>query len=100
MEDLEYETIEMSAYDQPTIARLFLAIWYMVLSNSDIVCFFILLLNQIESATFLSLPLPLMVFYWGNLSTPRPSKTFWVTIIAYTEVNKITTYTITTLFGF
>ena len=33
----------------------------------------------------ITLPLPLMVFFWGTLSNPRPSKSFWVAMIAYTE---------------
>lgn len=80
------DTEEMSSYDQPTIIRLVLAIWYIIMSRSEILCYFIIFLNQIKNATFLSLPLPLMVFFWGALTIPRPSKTFWITIIAYTEV--------------
>ncbi|XP_068903612.1 piezo-type mechanosensitive ion channel component isoform X9 [Tenebrio molitor] len=82
----EYEVTEMSSYDQPPIIRLMLAIWYIVMSRSENLCYFIIFLNQIKSATFLSLPLPLMVFLWGTLTIPRPNKTFWVTIIAYTEI--------------
>lgn len=33
----------------------------------------------------MALPLPLLVFMWGTLSLPRPTKTFWVTLIAYTQ---------------
>ncbi|XP_049822868.1 piezo-type mechanosensitive ion channel component isoform X3 [Aethina tumida] len=82
----EFEEGEMSSYDQPPIARLCLAIWYIVMSRTELLCYFFIFLNQIKSATFLSLPLPLMVFFWGSLTVPRPSKTFWVTIIAYTEI--------------
>lgn len=77
---------ELSTHDQPTIIKLLLAIWYIIMSRSEIVCYFVIFLNQIKTATFMSLPLPLMVFFWGSLTIPRPSKTFWITIIAYTEV--------------
>ncbi|KAK9732190.1 Piezo [Popillia japonica] len=82
----EYDTGELSSHDQPTIIRFLLSIWYIILSHSDILCFFAIFLNQVRSATFLSLPLPLMVFFWGTLTVPRPSKNFWITIIAYTQL--------------
>ncbi|XP_057662844.1 piezo-type mechanosensitive ion channel component isoform X1 [Diorhabda carinulata] len=77
---------EMSSVDQPTIVRLLLASWYLIMSRSEIVCYFVIFLNQLRNSNLISLPLPLMVFFWGSLTIPRPSKTFWVTIIAYTEV--------------
>lgn len=83
--DIDYSE-EMSSQDQPTLFRLVLAIWYILMSRSEFLCYFVIFLNQIKNATFLSLPLPIMVFFWGALTIPRPTKTFWVTIIAYTEV--------------
>uniref|UniRef100_A0A1B6DCY7 Uncharacterized protein n=1 Tax=Clastoptera arizonana TaxID=38151 RepID=A0A1B6DCY7_9HEMI len=77
---------ELSTADQPPIVRLCLALWFAIISHSEIVCYFMVFLHQIKSATLLSLPLPIMVFTWGTLTVPRPSKTFWVTIIAYTEI--------------
>ncbi|XP_060518446.1 piezo-type mechanosensitive ion channel component [Cylas formicarius] len=82
--DDEYE--EMSSDGQPPTVKLILAVWYVIMSRSEWLCYFAVFLNQAKRATLLSLPLPLMVFFWGSLTIPRPSKTFWVTIIAYTEV--------------
>jgi len=29
--------------------------------------------------------LPLLIFFWGTLTFPRPQKTFWIILIAYTQ---------------
>lgn len=84
----EFDAGELSSYDQPTIIRFALSLWFIILNHSDILCYFVIFLNQIKSATLLSLPLPLLVFLWGTLTVPRPSKNFWVTIIAYTQVSR------------
>ncbi|XP_059490786.1 piezo-type mechanosensitive ion channel component-like isoform X3 [Neocloeon triangulifer] len=71
---------------------LFHALWFAVLAHSELVCYGMVFLHQVKSASILSLPLPLMVFLWGSLSVPRPSKFFWVTIIGYTEMVVIAKY--------
>ncbi|KAJ2953804.1 hypothetical protein O0L34_g1430 [Tuta absoluta] len=83
---LEEHDDSMFKQDRSVFVHLIFAIWYAVLAHTDIVCYIMVFINQIQSATILSIPLPLMVFLWGTLTIPRPTKTFWVTLIAYTEV--------------
>ncbi|XP_078033569.1 piezo type mechanosensitive ion channel component isoform X1 [Augochlora pura] len=82
----EDEGAELSEVDQPPIIQLMASIWFGILAHSSLLCYFMVFLHQIKNASVLSTPLPLMVFCWGSLTIPRPSKTFWVTLIAYTEV--------------
>nr|XP_026488209.1 piezo-type mechanosensitive ion channel component isoform X2 [Vanessa tameamea] len=83
---LEEQDDSMFKQEKSPIIHLVYALWYAVLAHTDIVCYIMVFINQIQSATILSIPLPLMVFLWGTLTIPRPTKTFWVTLIAYTEV--------------
>ncbi|XP_017766739.1 PREDICTED: piezo-type mechanosensitive ion channel component isoform X2 [Eufriesea mexicana] len=75
----------LTEVDQPPIIQLLASIWFGILAHSCLLCYFMVFLHQIKNASVLSTPLPLMVFCWGSLTIPRPSKTFWVTLIAYTE---------------
>lgn len=83
---LEEQDDSMFKQDRNPFVHLGYALWYAVLAHTDIVCYIMVFINQMQSATILSIPLPLMVFMWGTLTIPRPTKTFWVTLIAYTEV--------------
>ncbi|XP_022128318.2 piezo-type mechanosensitive ion channel component isoform X4 [Pieris rapae] len=83
---LEEQDDSMFKQDKSPLVHLCYALWFAVLAHTDIVCYIMVFINQIQSATILSIPLPLMVFLWGTLTIPRPTKTFWVTLIAYTEV--------------
>ncbi|KAL7286394.1 hypothetical protein TKK_0019346 [Trichogramma kaykai] len=83
---IEEEEVELSEKDQPPIIQLAQSIWFGILAHSTFFCYFMVFLHQIKNASLLSTPLPLMVFLWGSLTIPRPSKTFWITLIAYIEV--------------
>ncbi|XP_018306935.1 piezo-type mechanosensitive ion channel component isoform X10 [Mycetomoellerius zeteki] len=82
----EEEIGELSEVDQPPIVQLAASIWFGILAHSSLLCYFTVFIHQIKNASVLSTPLPLMIFLWGSLTIPRPSKTFWITMIAYVEV--------------
>ncbi|CAO1304226.1 unnamed protein product [Diamesa serratosioi] len=84
-ETYEIDEEDFASKEHSIIVELFQAMWYVVLSHTDFICYAMVFLNQINSASVLSLPLPCIVLLWGTLTFPRPSKTFWVTLIAYTQ---------------
>lgn len=71
----------------PRLLQLFLAFTEVLLSRSDLLCYFAMILNVLVNASLLALPYPICVFLWALLSVPRPTKTYWVTVITYTEVS-------------
>lgn len=70
----------------PIVVEFIISLWYLLISNTDTICYILVFVNQVFSASVLSLPLPLMVLLWGTLSLPRPSKNFWVALIVYTQI--------------
>ncbi|KAG5675805.1 hypothetical protein PVAND_005679 [Polypedilum vanderplanki] len=84
-EEQQADEDDFASKEHNIIVELIHALWYVVLSHTDFICYAMVFLNQINNASILSLPLPLMVLLWGTLTFPRPSKTFWVTLIAYTQ---------------
>ncbi|XP_053665135.1 piezo-type mechanosensitive ion channel component [Anopheles marshallii] len=77
---------DFSSRKHSILFELFQAAWYAVMSHTDFICYFVVFLNQVNSASLLSLPLPLMVTLWGTLTFPRPAQTFWTMLIAYTQM--------------
>lgn len=66
--------------------NLFLFGRYVITSRTDIVCYFLIILNLMLTASMLSLVLPLAVFLWATIIIPRPAKFFWTFAIIYLEV--------------
>lgn len=86
-----FENDEVSESDKffktlPRPVKLLFALYHTMVSKSEMLCYFVIILNHIVSASFLSLVLPILIFLWAMLSVPRPSKRFWMTAIIYTEV--------------
>ncbi|ROT73144.1 putative piezo-type mechanosensitive ion channel component 2 isoform X6 [Penaeus vannamei] len=90
--------------EQPPIVKLMVACWYAMLSRSELVSYIMIFVNQIKSASLLSLPLPFMVFLllssrcrsWSSCGAPSasrgPPRPSGFTVIAYTEVIVVVKY--------
>ncbi|XP_078144364.1 piezo-type mechanosensitive ion channel component 2 [Centroberyx gerrardi] len=76
----------------PRPIRLLFALYNTMVSKSEMLCYFVIILNHIMSASFLSLILPILIFLWAMLSVPRPTKRFWMTAIIYTELTVVVKY--------
>lgn len=72
--------------NQNRLLKLLFAMYNLLAANSELVCYFIIVLNNVVSASVISLVLPILVFLWAMLAVPRPTKRFWMTAIVYTEV--------------
>ncbi|XP_061522396.1 piezo-type mechanosensitive ion channel component 2-like isoform X3 [Phycodurus eques] len=85
-----FHNVELEASDafysnQPQLLQLCYAFYNILAARSETVCYLVIVLNHMVSASCLTLVLPVLVFLWATLSVPRPSKTFWMTAIIYTE---------------
>ncbi|KAM4609898.1 piezo-type mechanosensitive ion channel component 2 [Polymixia lowei] len=76
----------------PRHLRLAFALYNTMVSQSEMLCYFVIILNHIVSASLLSLMLPILIFLWAMLSVPRPTKRFWMTAIIYTELAVVVKY--------
>lgn len=64
--------------------KLIVALYYAFLSHSEYLVFFLIILNVIINGSLLSLVYIVLLFSWGLLSIPWPSKWFWLVLIFYT----------------
>ncbi|XP_019907528.3 piezo-type mechanosensitive ion channel component 2 [Esox lucius] len=76
----------------PRPLRLLFAMYNTMVSKSEMLCYFVIILNHMVSASLLSLILPILIFLWAMLSVPRPTKRFWMTAIIYTELIVVVKY--------
>ncbi|KAM9302029.1 piezo-type mechanosensitive ion channel component 1 [Gastrophryne carolinensis] len=77
---------------QSCVLRLLFALYHLVAAHSELLCYFIIILNNMVSASFISLFLPILIFLWAMLSIHRPSKKFWMTAIVFTEIMVVIKY--------
>ncbi|CAG6021218.1 unnamed protein product [Menidia menidia] len=92
-----FENDEISESDKfystlPRPLKVLFALYNTMVSKSEMLCYFVILLNHMVSASFLSIILPILIFLWAMLSVPRPTKRFWMTAIIYTELTVVVKY--------
>lgn len=85
--DEELEDSERFYKSQPLGLQLCYALYNLLVAHSEMVCYLVIILNHMISASMVTLVLPILIFLWAMLSVPRPSKRFWMTAIVYTEVS-------------
>ncbi|KAK5877668.1 hypothetical protein CesoFtcFv8_025151 [Champsocephalus esox] len=90
--DEQLEASDRFYADQHQLLQICYALYNILAARSETVCFLVIVLNHMVSASCLTLVLPVLVFLWATLSVPRPSKTFWMTAIIYTEVTIVIKY--------
>ncbi|XP_037126743.1 piezo-type mechanosensitive ion channel component 1 isoform X2 [Syngnathus acus] len=90
IQELEESTVFYNR--QNRTLKLLFATHNVLAANSELVCYLIIILNHVVSASVISLVLPISVFLWAMLTVPKPSKTFWMTAIIYTEVMVVIKY--------
>lgn len=84
--DEELEESDHFYQSQPLILQFCYALYNMLVAHSEFVCYLVIIINHMVSASFVTLVLPITIFLWAMLSVPRPSKRYWMTAIIYTEV--------------
>ncbi|XP_066558966.1 piezo-type mechanosensitive ion channel component 2 [Amia ocellicauda] len=92
-----FENQEMEESDRfyevlPQPVPLLFALYNTMVSKSEMLCYFVIILNHMVSASLLTLVLPVLIFLWAMLSVPRPTKRFWMTAIIYTELTVVVKY--------
>ncbi|XP_016788776.4 piezo-type mechanosensitive ion channel component 2 isoform X1 [Pan troglodytes] len=90
--DNELEESEKFYVGQPRFLLLFYAMYNTLVARSEMVCYFVIILNHMVSASMITLLLPILIFLWAMLSVPRPSRRFWMMAIVYTEVAIVVKY--------
>ncbi|XP_070841701.1 piezo-type mechanosensitive ion channel component 2-like isoform X1 [Chaetodon trifascialis] len=88
----ELESSDHFYSNQHQLLQLCYAVYNILAARSETVCYLVIVLNHMVSASCLTLVLPILVFLWATLSVPRPSKTFWMTAIIYTEATIVIKY--------
>ncbi len=83
--------LRQSSSQSSRFYSLFDSLFYFLISHSEFICYFAMVISHVTSGSLLSMPLPLSIFFWAMLSS-RPSRNYWITVITYTEAMIVIKY--------
>ena len=66
------------------VENLFYLTFSLFVRNFNTICYFVMILNHIMSASFSTLFYPLSIFCYALLEYPRPNKNYWMVCLYYT----------------
>jgi hypothetical protein len=61
-------------------------LFQLLLSNSSIICYLLMIVSMIMNGSLLSLVYPISIFIYALLEERRPSKRYWMFILYYTAI--------------
>jgi len=64
--------------------ELLQALYHTVLANTEYICYLLIVINVMVNGSILALVYAGLIFLWGLLSIPWPTKRFWLTLTFYT----------------
>ena len=60
------------------------ALYHATLANTEYICYLLIVINVMVNGSILSLIYAVLMFLWGLMSIPWPTKRFWLTFTFYT----------------
>lgn len=67
------------------LAQFCIALYNFIFTYTHVICYIMACIAHAVCGGLITLPLPMMVFFWATLSNPRPPKIFWIIMITYTQ---------------
>eukprot|EP00102_Acyrthosiphon_pisum_P024176 XP_016661386.1 PREDICTED: piezo-type mechanosensitive ion channel component 2-like [Acyrthosiphon pisum] len=73
--------------------QFILAIWNVIQSSTHVLCYISIFYNAVQNSNDRISMVPIaMILLWGQLSVPRPTKTFWIVLITYMQITGLVKY--------
>ena len=92
-DEVDHEGIELYSKEQVYVTwkrisqrplELLQALYQATLANTEYICYLLIVINVMVNGSILSVVYASLMFLWGLMSIPWPTKRFWLTLTFYT----------------